>query len=110
MFTHDLQKKTHHITNGKTHGNPDTWEKHEGRLCHTYLCCLENMNKNITVSPNIPKIIIRNHGNRKSETQENNISLTGLPSAAADMALSFFHINILPNLYSLVVSDFADNL
>lgn len=58
--------------------------------CHTYLCCLENMNKNTTVSPNIPKIIIKNHGNRKSETQENNISLTGLPRAEVDIALSFF--------------------
>lgn len=48
------------------------------------------MNKNITVSPNIPKIIIKNHGNWKSETQENNISLTGLPRAEVDIALSFF--------------------
>lgn len=37
------------------------------------------MNKNsIIVSPNIPKIIIKNHGNWKSETHKNIISLIGI--------------------------------
>lgn len=54
------------------------WQKHI-KVYHTYLCCLENMNKNnVTVSPNIPKIINKNHGNRKSEKHKNHISLTEL--------------------------------
>lgn len=62
-----------------TCGNLNNWQKHQGRLFHTYLCCLENMNKNnITDSPHIPKTIVKNHGNWKSEIQKNNILLIGL--------------------------------
>jgi hypothetical protein len=48
------------------------------RVLHTYLCCFENITTNsITATPNIPKIIIKNHGNWISKTGKN-ISLTEL--------------------------------
>lgn len=70
---------------------------YQSRLFHTHLCCFENMNKNtIIVSPNIPKMIIKNHGNWKSEKHKNNISLRIMQY----LYFTFlFHIKIF-NLYA----------
>lgn len=84
-------KRNYQITNGNIYENLNNWQKHQSRLFHTYLCCLENMNKNnITVSPNIPKTIIKNHGNWKSEIHENNISLLGLGTVEVYISFPVF--------------------
>lgn len=85
-------KRKYQVTNGEHIWKSKHWKKHlDIRLFHTYLCCLENMNKNsIIVSPNIPKIIIKNHGNWKSEIHKNNILLIELGIVKAYFSLSFF--------------------